>query len=320
MTGRRRINGPSGLTFSPVYLEDEVASSRKQSRTRPATTTRNLFLKTGVAPASSGSAYLEIENPVGSFNVSTSGMKLVCTVHGPRALPKSAPFSPHLVLSTHVKYAPFATRQRRGYLRDFSEQDLSAHLELALRGVIVGERWPKSNLDVTVTVLEGDHEQEMSRIQGHGDWHMMNVLSGCITVASAAIADAGVDCVDMVAGGVSALVAGSNGQSPSVMLDPVGLETESLLGGCCIAYMPNRDEITNLWVRGQSLSSDVLLQTKLVHGAIQASKASHCVIVGELVSSAGITENIRTCSGRPKNVEQAVRYGYVTGTDFTEGL
>src|SRR4051794_11400744 len=72
-------------------------------------------LKTGVTPSASGSAYLEIET---SATPGVSGLKLSCSVHGPRSLPRSAPFSPHIVLSTHVKYAPFATKQRRGYLRD----------------------------------------------------------------------------------------------------------------------------------------------------------------------------------------------------------
>src|SRR4051794_33706385 len=87
-------------------------------------------LKTGVTPSASGSAYLEIDASTGTGR---SGMKFTCTVHGPRSLPRSAPFSPHMVLSTHVKYAPFATRQRKGYLRDASERDLSIHLETALR-------------------------------------------------------------------------------------------------------------------------------------------------------------------------------------------
>lgn len=218
-------------------------------------------------------------------------MKLVCTVHGPQALPKSAPFSPHLVLSTHVKYAPFASAQRRGYLRDFSERDLSIHLESALRGVIMGERWPKSNLDVTVTILEGDQDREMSPTQGHRDWNIMNILSGCITVASAAVIDAGVDCVDMIAGGVSALIPDSNKQSHSVVLDPTCLNTEPLLASCCIAYMPYREEIANVWIKGHGISSDTLFQEKLVLGALQASEANYRLTFKELVNSIGTFRN-----------------------------
>ena len=92
-------------------------------------------------------------------------MKLTCTVHGPRPLPRSVPFSPTIILTTHVKYAPFASRQRRGYIRDASERDLAVHLETAIRGVIIGDRWPKSGVEVIITILEGEEDRWL----GDGD-------------------------------------------------------------------------------------------------------------------------------------------------------
>ena len=150
MADRRRVNGPSGSTLAPFFDEDSVPSTRvrapngirpickadlyNQSIYLDANIWPPIDLKTAVTPSASGSAYLEMGSSEGQ---SGSGMKLTCTVHGPRSLPRSAPFSPHMVLSTHVKYAPFATRQRRGYLRDSSEKDLSTHLETALRGAMI---------------------------------------------------------------------------------------------------------------------------------------------------------------------------------------
>ncbi|RQM08775.1 hypothetical protein DH86_00002491, partial [Scytalidium sp. 3C] len=140
---------------------------------------------TGVTPSASGSAYLELEASHSSNqslpsipSLATSGLKLTCTVHGPRPLPKSAPFSPHIVLSTHVKFAPFATRKRRGYIRDSSERDLGVHLETALRGVIIGDRWPKSGVEVIITILEGEEDQWWGDNADNGsttsqDWGMM---------------------------------------------------------------------------------------------------------------------------------------------------
>ncbi|KAM3440361.1 hypothetical protein NHJ13734_003300 [Beauveria thailandica] len=218
MADRRRVNGPSGVTVPPVYDDEEVVSTQ---RTRPANGIRAIYLKTGVTPSASGSAYLEFEPREG---YSGSGMKLTCTVHGPRSLPRSAPFSPHMVLSTHVKYAPFATKQRRGYLRDSSERDLSTHLETALRGTLIADRWPKSGVDVIVTIIEGELTRQAAQDQGIESWEMMNVLSGCITVASAAIADAGIDCVDTVAGGVAAMVTKDGDDQPAIVLDPVPSE------------------------------------------------------------------------------------------------
>ncbi|KAJ0168757.1 Exosome complex component MTR3 [Colletotrichum tanaceti] len=283
MTDRRRINGPPGATLPPVY---DITNQISASRARPGNTIRGLFLKTGVTPTASGSAYMEIEPPYGhvSSKSKVNGMKLICTVHGPRSLPRSAPFSPYLVLSTHVKYAPFATRQRRSYLRDSSERDISVHLDTALRGVIIADRWPKSGVDVIVTIIEGDQEREASHFQGNEEWDMMNVLSGCVTVAAAALADAGIDCVDMVTGGVAALVASDKDDTntPSIVLDPVSLEHESILAACCVAYLPNRAEITNLWVKGQLPPSDSSLHTKLIGRAIQASKGNYRAVLERL--------------------------------------
>ncbi|KOS20693.1 Exosome complex component MTR3 [Escovopsis weberi] len=278
MADRRRVNGPGGPTLPPLYDdEDSIVAAPRQ---REANSIRPVYLKTGVTPPASGSAYLEMQSGRGS---SGSGMKLTCTVHGPRSLPRSAPFSPHVVLSTHVKYAPFATRQRRGYLRDWSEKDLAVHLETVLRGAIIADRWPKSGVDVIVTIIEGELSRQDSIRQGVEEWEMMNVLSGCITVASAAIADAGIDCVDTVSGGVAALVAADGaGSETLIVLDPVPLEHEKILAACCVAYLPNRDEITNLWFKGRLPSSGAGAYQTLVSRAVHASKGTQQLIKAAL--------------------------------------
>ncbi|RFU73964.1 3 exoribonuclease [Trichoderma arundinaceum] len=285
MADRRRVNGPGGSTLPPVYDDGELnAASRRQ---RAPDAIRQVYLKTGVTPSASGSAYLEIEPREGEHG---SGMKLTCTVHGPRALPRSAPFSPYMVLSTHVKFAPFATKQRRGYLRDSSEKDLSTHLETALRGALIADRWPKSGVDVVVTIIEGESTRQDAVERRVEEWDAMNVLGGCITVASAAIADAGIDCVDTVSGGVAALVAGKNDSETSIVLDPVALEHESVLAACCVAYLPNRDEVTNLWFKGRLPSSSSYNHQSLVSRAVQASKGTHGLISASLNEAIGISQ------------------------------
>ena len=190
-----------------------------------------------------------------------------------------------MVLSTHVKYAPFATRQRRGYLRDSSERDLSTHLEAALHGAIIADRWPRSGVDVSGTVVEGDQARQVAIEQGSEEWDMMNVLSGCITVAAAALADAGIDCVDTVSGGVAALVPGPDHDDPAMVLDPVPSEHPQILAACCVAYLPARDEITNLWLKGSLSSSDSNLQRGLVARAVHASKGANLAVATSLSES-----------------------------------
>ncbi|GIJ89261.1 3'-5'-exoribonuclease [Aspergillus pseudoviridinutans] len=311
MTDRRRINGPPSGTRPAVFASSlksttDTASGRPQRQRQP-NELRKIFLKTGLIPSASGSSYLEFE-PSASLAAArsspqslippSSALKLACTVHGPKPLPRSATFSPNLVLTTHVKYAPFAARRRKGHIRDTSERDLGVHLETALRGVIVAERWPKSGLDITITILEAEDDRWWGDAPDSHDapWGMMNVLAGCITAASAAIADARIDCLDLVAGGVAALVSDESAEgeksTPKLMLDTDPAEHRSILSACVVAYMPSRDEITEIWLKGDS--SKVLLgpddkrsgHDALIDGAVDAARGAHTVLAEAVRESA----------------------------------
>ncbi len=274
-----------------------------------------VVIRTGLTPSASGSAYLEYEAPAPptgearSFRSREPAVKLSCTVFGPRPLPRSAPFTPQLLLSTYVKLAPFATRQRRSHIRSAKERDLAIHLETALRGVIIGERWPKSGVEIVITVLEGEEDypwrHEDTPVNSSksldGGWGMMSILSGCITVASAALVDAGIDCVDLVCGGMAAVVrqsvstpsqsrlaSSSENPPPStdtiVVLDPRPSEHQEMLAGCVVGYLPSRDEITELWAKGDGLSSTpsripgLTGLEFLTNQAIEAAKAARLVL------------------------------------------
>ena len=123
-----------------------------------------------------------------------------------------------------------------------------------------------------------------------GEWGMMSVLSGCITVASAAIADAGIDCVDVVSGGVAAVVKGPGGQgkqSTTLVLDPVPSEHQEIFAACIVAYLPARDEITDLWVKGDiGHENQKSSYEDLADNAVQAALGAHRVLVGALKETA----------------------------------
>ena len=73
---------------------------------------------------------------------------------------------------------------------------------------------------------------------------MMNILAGAITVASAALMDAGIDCLDLVTGGVVASISTSYGSSH--ILDPCPSEREEIQSACVVGYLPSRDEVTEV--------------------------------------------------------------------------
>lgn len=261
-------------------------------------------LKTGVIPSASGSAYLELQpSNDSSYRTKTliapsSSLKIICTVHGPKPLPRSAPFSPNLLLSTHVKFAPFAARRRRGYLRDMNERDLAVHLETALGGMIIGDRWPKSGLDVTVNILEGEDDRwwgdsfSSGPLGGVDGWGLMIVLANCITVASAAVVDARIDCLDLLAGGVAAIVDEKDSVKPkndtelsgrTLMLDPNPSEHPGIASLCVVGYMPSRNEITEVWLKGDVTGAG---HDSLMDGAVEAARAAQAVLLEAAKESA----------------------------------
>lgn len=179
-------------------------------------------------------------------------------------------------------------------MRDSTERDLGAHLETALRGVVIEDRWPKSGVDVVITVLEGEEDRWCGDEIGGGTtgigvvggWGMMNVLAGCITAASAALVDAGIDCVDLVTGGVAAVVGNASkaGQSALTVLDPSPPEHAEIDAACVVAYLAERDEITEMWLKGDAgISAEAL-----VDKAVAAAVATRSVVVETVMETATV--------------------------------
>lgn len=166
---------------------------------------------------------------------------------------------------------------------------MGVHLETALRGIIIGERWPKSGVEVVVTILEGDEDGWWGDNGSGGSaigsgWGLLNVLAGCITVASAAITDAGIDCVDMVCGGVAAIVRNPDSKDEKDLariLDPCLAEHKDVVAACVVGYLASRDEITEIWLKGD-VGAD---PEALIEGAIQAAVGS-LVVVKEVLLEA----------------------------------
>ncbi|KAK5107378.1 hypothetical protein LTR62_001321 [Meristemomyces frigidus] len=291
---RRRLNAPAGGTTPPTFAASPNQTPPRPTRSRKPDEHRKIFLRSGIVPSASGSAYYEIppQSPKQQDSLlipQSSSLKITCTVHGPRPLPRNAAFSPNLLLSTHVKFAPFATRTRRGYVRDAAERDLGVHLETALRGVVIGERWPKSGCEVVITVLEGEEDGwwgDARSGQGGGKaggWGLMGVLAGCVTVASAALVDAGIDCVDLVTGGVAAVVQDGDGPSNDgiVVVDPTPSQHSEIRAACVVGYLQSRDEVTEMWMKGDA----GLHAESLVDSAVKAASLAR-IVLAEVVKEA----------------------------------
>lgn len=159
------------------------------------------------------------------------------------------------------------------------------HLENALKGAIIPERWPKSAFDIAVIVLEGEEDPgNGDRVTGVG---LFNMLAGCINVAMAAIADARIDSLDLLCAGVGAIVSGPL-KKPFRVLDPVISEHDQVLSTCMVGYLPSRDEVVQMWTNGSVPAQGIdggLGFDELVDSAVAAARGAQTVLKDVLVES-----------------------------------
>jgi exosome complex component MTR3 len=165
------------------------------------------------------------------------------------------------------------------------------HLENALRGLIIPDRWPKSSVDVAVTVLEGEDNEDIVPGESLGSvaaqLGLMNILAGCITVATTALMDARIDSLDIMTGGVAASIKGPEG-AMSRILDPVAVEHDSIQAACVVGYMPGRDEVTEVWTTGGASEKPQENESgfdELLDSAVSAAKAVHAVLKEVILES-----------------------------------
>lgn len=199
----------------PVQILGEAA----RKRTRGAQEMRKIFLKTGLVTKANGSAFMETEN-----------IKVAAAVYGPRQV-KTGQFSPVAKLNAEVSFAPFSGRARVGYVAGAKEKDFSLHLQSALAPSVRLDLFPKSVVDVYVNVLEMDGQ--------------MATLAAAVTCASAAIADAGIDCMDTVTGSSAFLKEGQIYLDPEEADEGTPQEAQMM-----VAYLAALGELSEVYTRG----------------------------------------------------------------------
>jgi exosome complex component MTR3 len=177
---RKRINGPEMSVrpviepeFQPQLSNVLIDSNLQRKDNRNSDQIRPVFIKPNLIPQANGSAYIELGDT-----------KLVVSVFGPRQNKRMA-FSPSGQLTCEFKFSTFACEQRRGHIRDNEEKDISQLILAALVPAIKLENYPKSLIDIYITVLENGGTQ--------------SCLAAGITASSVALATAGIEMLDLVA-------------------------------------------------------------------------------------------------------------------------
>ena len=125
----------------------------------------------GTVTQASGSAYVEF-----------GSTKLVVAVYGPRQPDRGNTYSEEGFLECDVRLATFATRQRGRPGQSAQEREWTSQLETALAAAIRFETFPKAVLDVQCLVMESGGA----------------VLPAAVCGASLALAEAGIEMLDLV--------------------------------------------------------------------------------------------------------------------------
>ncbi|KAJ1912005.1 3'-5'-exoribonuclease [Mycoemilia scoparia] len=246
---RRRVNGPE-RSVAPISvgqenedlakkIKQDIVNDNKRQCGRNLNQPRPLYLKTGLVSEANGSAYYEQDK-----------IRVACAVYGPRPIKKSGAggsagtnisgaTSTSIAESTHravftcdFKYSAFSCSWRKSHMKDSDEKEIAMAISQALCPSIRLELYPKSSIDMFITVIESDGRN--------------STIAAAINCASAALANAGIEMYDMV-------ISTSIGLFDSKwVIDCPQVEEDQSDSSILIALMPSANEITQLIQQGKT--------------------------------------------------------------------
>lgn len=185
---------------------------RRPSELRP------IKMEVGILSNADGSAYIE-----------QGKSKILAAVYGPREVhPRHLALPDRALLRCRYHMAPFSVEERKSPAPSRREIELSKVIREALEPAIFLEKFPRTSIDVFIEVLQADGG---TRCAG-------------VTVASLALADAGIPMRDMVVACAAGKVDGV------IVLDLNDLEDKEGEADIPVAYMPNLGLISLLQMDG----------------------------------------------------------------------
>eukprot|EP00833_Pecoramyces_ruminatium_P011044 jgi/Orpsp1_1/1185076/evm.model.c7180000092224.2 len=218
---KRRINGPE-ISVKPIEKKNIQKNNKNdeiRKNNRSVDNIRPIFIKPNVIKKANGSAYYEADS-----------IKVICGVYGPRSSKRSM-VSDEGTVSCEFKFAPFSCNKRCGYIRNAQEREYSLIIQQAFLPAIRLNLYPKSSIDIYITVLENDGTTAC--------------LAAAITCASIALTDAGIQMYDLVAAASATCIKGN------ICLDPDASEENDTNSKFMLSYMPSLKQITHVLCTGK---------------------------------------------------------------------
>ena len=170
-----------------------------------------------------------LKNADGSAYIEFGKNKIMAAVYGPKEVhPKHEVLPDRALVRARYHMAPFSVDERKNPAPSRREIEISKVIREALEPALVVEEYPRTAIQIFVEVLQSDGG---SRVAG-------------ITAASLALADAGINMRDLVAGCSAGIVEGQ------VVLDLNDAEDKEGSGDMPVALMPNLNYVTLLQIDG----------------------------------------------------------------------
>ncbi len=203
----------------PKTEEKMISKDNIRVDGRKPTELRPTKIEVGVLGNADGSAYIE-----------QGKNKILAAVYGPReAHPKHLAQPDRAILRCRYHMAPFSVDERKSPAPSRRDIELSKVIRQALEPSVFLEYYPRTSIDLFIEVL-----------QAHGGTRCAG-----ITVASLALADAGIPLRDLTVACAAGKVEGK------IVLDLNDVEDKKGEADVPLAYMPNLNAVTLLQMDGQ---------------------------------------------------------------------
>jgi exosome complex component RRP41 len=197
---------------------------------------RPIRLEVGYLSRADGSAYIE-----------HGKNKIVAAVYGPRELhPRHLAQSDRALLRVTYRMATFSVSDRKRPAPSRREHEISMVLRQALEPLLFLKMYPRAAIDVYIMVLEADGGSRCASA----------------TVASLALADAGIPMRGLVAGCAAGKIEGK------IVIDLSDIEDKIGDADLPIAMSPDRGEITLLQMDGKLTGTELAKALSMVENGI----------------------------------------------------
>lgn len=255
MSDRRRLLGPSGMIIPNIPKQQQKSIITTTTNTSTSTIP-SFFLKHSIIDNANGSAYLEINNTI--IEVSIFGPRPIRGSFIDRAsVSVDCKFLPHIIQPMASIFNDTTTSggggggissSNRGYRTGMNniEHKLSSYLETCVLSSLILEKYPKSTIDIQVSIISIDKEI--------GGGHLLLWLLQWITCCcSLALVDSGIEMKDIISSGqvrltkLGEIIIGGNNDKTL---------TEDGIDGLVSFMNLKNDEIVGIWFEGEGEGDD----------------------------------------------------------------